>query len=169
MRESALIELAAYATRMSLATISPDASNQRDVHECGRLTEQLGLSALETSNSLEDIELHWRKQLRVFRQKDILRMGMLLASQEAVIACLRMDPREKRRLQSCYVLGTIQETLEAQFELYGLQEAFMLMPHIPWPDAPITSMVWSGDALRECVIRELDALSASATAPSDTP
>lgn len=167
MRESALIELAASAMHLSLATANPHGSNQRDEQECRRLTEELGLDPLGDARSIDDVEHRWRKQLRTFRHKDILRMGMLLARQHTFMSYVQTFPRAKERLKMCLALDQIEGVLQAQFDKYGLQDAFMMMPHIPWPNAPDSRKEWSGDALRECVIRELDTL--NATAPSDTP
>lgn len=169
MRESALIEISGAALRVSLErdrSHGPNPASEAEL-ECLRRTKELGLEPLAAARSLDDFERGWRKQLRVFRHKDILRMGMLLARQHAFVAHLQVYPNAKNRPKSCFVLEQIRQMLEAQFDKYGLQDAFMIMPHIPWPNAPKAWLEWSGDALRACVIRELDALNAKA--PSDTP
>ncbi|MBM3764673.1 MAG: hypothetical protein FJW32_04715 [Acidobacteria bacterium] len=169
MRESALIELSGVALRLSMArerSGGPNPASEVE-QECLRLANELGLEPFAAARSIDDFERGWRKQLRVFRHKDILRMGMLLARQHAFVAYLQVYPNAQNRPKSCFVLEQIRRELDAQFDKYGLQEAFLMMPHIPWPNAPETWKEWSGDAMRACVIRELDAL--NATAPSDTP
>ena len=171
MRESALIELAAAAMRVTIERTGkqePNLASEAE-QECLRLSKELGFEPLIDARSLVEFERRWRKQLRVFRHKDILRMGMLLARQHTFVAYLQVYPNAKNRPASCFALEQIQQTIEAQFDEYGLHESFLLMPHIPWPDAPAAWKDWSGDKLRACVIRELDSLNAPATAPSDTP
>jgi hypothetical protein len=125
--------------------------------DCYRLTRQLGLKPLIDLDNVPVTQSEWRRQLRNERQRDIYDMGNLLARQHAIVGYLQCHPDVPQRPEACFTLDQIGQSLRILFRRYNLTESLAKLPVIPLPGAPDSWMIWSGDALRHSVLRELGA------------
>jgi hypothetical protein len=106
--------------------------------------------------SLEKLQSTWRRQLRTERQSQIFDMGMLLVRQHALVGYLQCYPDAPERPELCFLLDEIRQALTRHFTAYKLEESLAKLPDVPIPGAPEDWMNWSGDALRDCVLKELE-------------
>lgn len=162
--ETALIELA-YAA--SFVTLIDKTKREWDKpigdtvpadmeRECYALVTKLGLKPMVEVESLEALQAFWRRQLRQERQKEILDMGFLLVRQHALVSLLQVRPDSPERPQLCFMLDSFRQSLTRLFSRYKLQQSLAMLPTVPLPGAPDDWMTWSGDALRNCVMKELE-------------
>jgi hypothetical protein len=161
--ETALIELAYAASLMVLIEVSDrqwdkplgDASPAQIERECYRLATQLELKPMVELASLEVLQSSWRRQLRQERQRNIFDMGFLLVRQHALLSFLQLHPDSPRRPELCFLLNQIRGSLTHLFNLYKLKDSLEKLPELPLPGASDAWMTWSGDTLRDSVLKEL--------------
>lgn len=124
--------------------------------ECYELATEFGLQPIREIGTLEEIEVRWHRQLRSVRQQEIFHLGMLLMRQHGCMSYLQVHPEAEERMEVCFRLDVIQDSLKALFKKYRLDGSMAKLPYVPMPGSPTADwMDWSGDALRESVMAEL--------------
>lgn len=123
--------------------------------EAYRMATQMGLRPIAEFKSLEQVQLHWERQLRTERQKEMVRMAILLVRQHALVSVLQSHPEIKERPDVCCKIEELKRSLTGMFRQFGLRESIEKLPVTPLPGSPDTWMTWSGDALLASIEKEL--------------